>query len=484
MWVPNSAGCAGRSNFTLDQLASTSGVDRGTISRIELGHVSPRIDTISFLCEAMGASLSQFFGSPDAAGEEPLDEHAAGRPGPGAAAPGPPAVPGVGGPVPRTAYGRAPTDRGARRLLAHDVPLLARHAGSAGPLRGAGEEQQRADPGPGPGGHASCTPPRPAGHPGPARPGPGGPPAPDPGAPRRPGAPGRALRRPGARSHRPPGLPPAPQGRDLALAGRQVQQPAGQPQRRRPGVSTPWRSRGPPPREPVPSCYHPGPVGGMGASLANRTFQVGLVQMACGPDPDANLGSALDQGRRGRGPGRPGGVPAGTVPDPVFLPAGGPCPVRPGRAHPRARPAERLGEAARRHGVVLVGSLFERRAPGVYHNTAVLFDADGTLLRPLPQDAHPRRPPLLREVLLHPRRPGLPRHGHPGRAGSAPWCAGTSGSRKGPGSPPWPGRRCCSTPPPSAGTPGEGRVRRRPARRLADRAARPRHRQRGLRGAR
>jgi N-carbamoylputrescine amidase len=28
--------------------------------------------------------------------------------------------------------------------------------------------------------------------------------------------------------------------------------------------------------------------------------------------------------------------------------------------------------------VVVVGSLFERRAPGLYHNTAVLFDADGS----------------------------------------------------------------------------------------------------------
>lgn len=53
-----------KSNFTLDQLAATSGVDRGTISRIELGHVSPRIDTISFLCEAMGSTLGQFFGHP------------------------------------------------------------------------------------------------------------------------------------------------------------------------------------------------------------------------------------------------------------------------------------------------------------------------------------------------------------------------------------------------------------------------------------
>lgn len=35
---------------------------------------------------------------------------------------------------------------------------------------------------------------------------------------------------------------------------------------------------------------------------------------------------------------------------------------------------------ARQHGVVLVGSLFEKRAPGIYHNTAVVIDADGTLL--------------------------------------------------------------------------------------------------------
>ena len=34
---------------------------------------------------------------------------------------------------------------------------------------------------------------------------------------------------------------------------------------------------------------------------------------------------------------------------------------------------------ARENGVVLVTSLFERRAPGLYHNTAVVFDADGTV---------------------------------------------------------------------------------------------------------
>jgi len=38
-----------------------------------------------------------------------------------------------------------------------------------------------------------------------------------------------------------------------------------------------------------------------------------------------------------------------------------------------------LSEAARQHEIVVVGSLFERRAAGVYHNTAVVFDADGSL---------------------------------------------------------------------------------------------------------
>jgi len=40
---------------------------------------------------------------------------------------------------------------------------------------------------------------------------------------------------------------------------------------------------------------------------------------------------------------------------------------------------ERLGALARQHGVVLVSSLFERRAAGLYHNTAVVFEKDGSV---------------------------------------------------------------------------------------------------------
>ena len=38
-----------------------------------------------------------------------------------------------------------------------------------------------------------------------------------------------------------------------------------------------------------------------------------------------------------------------------------------------------FGELARKLGVVIVTSLFERRAPGLYHNTAVVFERDGTI---------------------------------------------------------------------------------------------------------
>lgn len=40
---------------------------------------------------------------------------------------------------------------------------------------------------------------------------------------------------------------------------------------------------------------------------------------------------------------------------------------------------ERLSALARDTGVVLVSSLFERRAPGLYHNTAVVFERDGSV---------------------------------------------------------------------------------------------------------
>jgi N-carbamoylputrescine amidase len=38
-----------------------------------------------------------------------------------------------------------------------------------------------------------------------------------------------------------------------------------------------------------------------------------------------------------------------------------------------------LSALAKKYHCVLVGGIFERRAPGIYHNTALVFDADGSL---------------------------------------------------------------------------------------------------------
>jgi N-carbamoylputrescine amidase len=37
-----------------------------------------------------------------------------------------------------------------------------------------------------------------------------------------------------------------------------------------------------------------------------------------------------------------------------------------------------LGDAAKKHGVVVVAPIFEKRAPGLYHNSAAVLDADGS----------------------------------------------------------------------------------------------------------
>jgi N-carbamoylputrescine amidase len=49
-------------------------------------------------------------------------------------------------------------------------------------------------------------------------------------------------------------------------------------------------------------------------------------------------------------------------------------------AEPIPGPATaQLAEAAQRLEIVVIASLFEKRAPGVYHNTAVIIDSDGSL---------------------------------------------------------------------------------------------------------
>ena len=107
------------------------------------------------------------------------------------------------------------------------------------------------------------------------------------------------------------------------------------------------------------------------------TVNVALIQMRCSPNKETNLAAAVERiaeaARRG----------AHIVCLQELFATPYPCQsedhARFSDAEPLDGPtAQRLAATAAKHHVVVIGSLFERRAPGVYHNTAVVFDADGT----------------------------------------------------------------------------------------------------------
>ncbi len=157
--------------------------------------------------------------------------------------------------------------------------------------------------------------------------------------------------------------------------------------------------------------------------------------------------------------------------------------LRSGRADPRADRRSALGQVARDRGVVIIASLFERRAAGLYHNTAAVLDADGTIARALPQDAHPRRPALLREVSTSRRATSASARFDTkfGRIGTLvcwdQWYPGGRAADRAARR-----RRALLSRRRSAGIRSEkARVRRGAGVGLADHPARPRHRQRRLR---
>jgi N-carbamoylputrescine amidase len=108
------------------------------------------------------------------------------------------------------------------------------------------------------------------------------------------------------------------------------------------------------------------------------TFTIGLVQMRCGPEPEANLDTACARLREAAAAGAQITCLPELFRSPYFCQREDPGLFD--LAEPIPGPStERLGRVARETGMVVVGSLFERRAAGVYHNTAVVLDADGTL---------------------------------------------------------------------------------------------------------
>jgi N-carbamoylputrescine amidase len=108
-----------------------------------------------------------------------------------------------------------------------------------------------------------------------------------------------------------------------------------------------------------------------------QSFNIGLVQMRCGTDPRENLERAVVRVREAAKAG------AQVICLPELFRSQYFCQTEDHANFELAEPipgpsTEALGKIAKEAGVVVIGSLFERRAAGVYHNTAVIFDADGS----------------------------------------------------------------------------------------------------------
>jgi len=109
-----------------------------------------------------------------------------------------------------------------------------------------------------------------------------------------------------------------------------------------------------------------------------QNINVGLIQMACAPDPGVNLEHAIARIEEAADDG------AGVICLPELFRSRYPCQSEDVTLFDLAEPipgptTDALGRLAASRKVVILASLFERRTAGVYHNTAVVLDADGNI---------------------------------------------------------------------------------------------------------
>src|SRR5689334_22269257 len=107
-------------------------------------------------------------------------------------------------------------------------------------------------------------------------------------------------------------------------------------------------------------------------------FTIGLIQMCCGVDPAENLEKAVWRVREAAGKGaqivclqelfrsqyfcREENVERFTLAETIPGPT-----------------TDRFSPIARELGIVIIASIFEKRAVGLYHNTAAVIGADGEI---------------------------------------------------------------------------------------------------------
>ena len=109
-----------------------------------------------------------------------------------------------------------------------------------------------------------------------------------------------------------------------------------------------------------------------------ENFRVGLIQMACGPDPEKNVCHAADMVRDAAARA------AQVICLPELFRTQYFCQREDAALFDLAESVpgpttSKLAEVARAAKAVVIASVFERRAPGIYHNTAVVLGADGSI---------------------------------------------------------------------------------------------------------
>ncbi len=112
---------------------------------------------------------------------------------------------------------------------------------------------------------------------------------------------------------------------------------------------------------------------------SRNLLRIGLTQMNCSPDPKANLTKQLllldHAARQG----------AQILCTQELFRSQYFCQTEDHRFFKLAEPipgptTDAAAKVARKHRVVIIASVFEKRAAGLYHNTAAVIDADGSIL--------------------------------------------------------------------------------------------------------
>ncbi|HMJ66487.1 MAG TPA: nitrilase-related carbon-nitrogen hydrolase, partial [Candidatus Binatia bacterium] len=111
----------------------------------------------------------------------------------------------------------------------------------------------------------------------------------------------------------------------------------------------------------------------------SSVVRLGLLQAQCSADPAANLKKNLEMAERAAKKGAQIICTQELFRSQYF------CQEENHEHFKLAEPipgpsTEAFQKLAKKHGVVVIASLFEKRASGVYHNTAAVIDATGKLL--------------------------------------------------------------------------------------------------------